>query len=351
MGDAERQAVQRVLAAGVLTIGPEVEAFEAEFARAHGVAHAVAMANGTVALAALLLAHGIGPGDEVVVPSLTFISTATAVAHVGARPVFAEVEEQTLTLDPAHVAALLTPRTRAVIAVHYAGLPADVAALRAITDKAGLLLLEDAAEAHGATYRGRPVGGLGHGAMFSFTPTKNITTGEGGMATTDDPALARRLRELRNHGSADGDPRTAIGFNWRLTELQSALGRQQLRRLPHILTRKRDNAATLRNLLRHAAVTFPACPPDRTATHMLLTLRSATARDHILSGLRERGIDARIYFTPAHLDAVFAAERVRLPRTEHLARTIFSVPFHAQLTGEDLSTMAGAITELAPRTA
>ncbi|MFI9503335.1 DegT/DnrJ/EryC1/StrS family aminotransferase [Nocardia sp. NPDC052566] len=350
MGEPELQAVQRVLSSGFLTNGPETAAFEAEFARAHAVPHAVAFANGTVALTAMLLAHGIGPGDEVIVPSFTFLSTATAVVHAGARPVFADVHTDIMNIDADHVAALITARTRAVIAVHYAGQAADMDELRAVTDRAGILLLEDAAEAHGASYRGRPVGGLADGAMFSFTPTKNITTGEGGMVTTNDPDYARRMRQLRNHGVAEeGSARTAIGYNWRITEMQAAIGRVQLTRLSGIIERKQANAQVLAAALRDADVLFPPNRPDRTATYMLLTLRSTARRDAIVHGLRERGIEARVYFPPAHLDTVFAADQVTLPRTEQIASTVFSIPCHPALTGDDLAQIAKEITTLAPR--
>ncbi|WP_198037097.1 DegT/DnrJ/EryC1/StrS aminotransferase family protein [Nocardia sp. BMG51109] len=351
MGDSELQAVQRVLASGILTNGPETEAFEEEFARAHKVPYAVALSNGTVALAAVLLAHGIGPGDEVVVPSFTFISTATAVLHVGALPVFAEIHPDTLTLDAGHAAALITSRTKAVIAVHYAGQAADMTELRAVAERAGVLLFEDAAEAHGATYRGRPVGGLADGGMFSFTPTKNITMGEGGLITTHDAGCARRLRRLRNHGVAEGIPRTSVGYNWRLSEIQAAVGRAQLQKLNGILERKRANADLLAGLLHAADVVFPPGRSDRTPTFMLMTLRSATRRDALVAGLLDRGIEARIYFPPAHLDAVFAARGIRLPRTEQIASTVFSIPFHARLTEDELRLMASEITDLAPRRA
>lgn len=349
MGEPELQAVQRVLSSGTLTNGPETAAFEEEFALAHEVGYAVALSNGTVALAAMMLAHKIGPGDEVIVPSFTFISTATSVVHIGARPVFAEVHADTLTIDADHVAALITARTKAIIAVHYAGQAADMAELKLVAERAGVLLLEDAAEAHGAAYRGRPVGGLADGAMFSFTPTKNITMGEGGMVTTHDANYAHRLRALRNHGVADGIPRTVIGYNWRLSELQAAVGRVQLHKLPDILERKRANARLLETLLRDADVGFPPARADRTATFMLMTLRSATRRDAMVASLQHRGIEARVYFPPAHLDPVFAADNLRLPRTEQIADTVFSIPFHPHLTAAELRQMATAITELAPR--
>jgi perosamine synthetase len=199
-GEEEVDAVREVLASGILTNGPATRRFEDAMAERHGTAFAVAVANGTVGLAAMYLAAGIGPGDEVIVPSLTFIGTATAVSHVGATPVFADILPDTFTLDPADVARRITDRTRAIVPVHYAGQAADLEPLRQLADDAGIALLEDAAQAHGATYRDRPVGSWGQSAMFSFTPTKNITTGEGAVITTDDEEIARQLRLLRNHG-------------------------------------------------------------------------------------------------------------------------------------------------------
>lgn len=346
-GPEEIMAIQRVLETTVLTNGPETAAFEREFAARHEVAHAVAFSSGTAGLTALLLAHGIGPGDEVVVPSLTFVSTATAVLHAGARPRFAEVTPDSLTLDPEHVATLLNERTRAVVPVHYAGQAADLAELSALAAGAGVLLLEDAAQAHGATYRGRPVGGLGDGAMFSFTPIKNLTTGEGGMVTTHDAGVAAELRRLRNHGADDAGGPRELGYNWRITEMQAAMGRVQLGRLEAILAHKRANAALFAELLADSGVGFPPAFTDRTATHTLMTLRSPQRRDELMAGLRAAGIQVRLYFPPAHQDPVFAAEGVRLPRTEALARTLFTVPFHGRLTEDDIRVMAGHIRRLA----
>jgi perosamine synthetase len=345
MGLPELRAVERVMLSGIYTNGPETAAFEDEFATAHQVPHAVAVANGTVALAAMYTGHGIGPGDEVIVPSMTFLSTATSVLHVGARPVFAEVDERTLNIDPEHAATLIGARTRAIVAVHYGGQPADMDALRQVAESAGVLLFEDAAEAHGACYRGRPVGGLADAAMFSFTPTKNITTGEGGIVTTHDAEYAVRLRRLRNHGIGPDGAGSGLGHNWRITEFQAAMGREQLRRLDGILVRKRANAELFGRLLAEAGaqVLAPEQVADRTHTYMLFTLRSANRRDEIVAGLRAAGIEAKLYFPPAHLHPVFADRKVSLPRTEHLAKTLFSVPFHAQLDESDLAVIATKI--------
>ena len=342
--EAEVDAVRTVLQSGQLTNGPAVAEFERAFAEMHQVEHAVAMANGTVALAAMYLAEGIGPGDEVIVPSLTFISTATSVVHVGARPVFAEVDPETYNLDPADVARRLTPRTKAIVAVHYAGQSADMAELQAIADDAGVVLLEDAAEAHGATYQGRPVGGWGRSAMFSFTPTKNITTGEGAMVTTHDGDLAARFRLLRNHGQSSLYGHDSLGFNWRLSDIQAAIGRVQLDRLGGILATKTANDARIRSALAAIpGVTPPALRPDRTHTYMLYTLQLEAGRDQVLAALRAEGIEARLYFPPAHRQQVFRADPVRLPVTEHLADRLISIPFHARLAPTELDEVVDAL--------
>src|SRR6266849_3089982 len=246
VGDEELYAIKAALFSGMLTNGPQTSAFETAFAYRHEVPYAVAFANGTVALAAIYLALGIGPGDDVIVPSMTFISSATSVLHVGARPVFAEVTDDTFNLDPADVETRLTSRTRAILAVHYGGQPADMSELASIARQAGVDLIEDAAQAHGASYKGRPVGGFGRAAMFSFTPTKNVTTGEGGLVTTSDEALANKLRLLRNHGQTSLYQHDLLGYNWRITELQAAMGVVQIKKLDAILARKWANATYLR---------------------------------------------------------------------------------------------------------
>jgi perosamine synthetase len=346
--DREIAAVARVLRSGVLTNGPETAAFEAAFAARHQVERGVAFANGTVALAALYLALGIGPGDEVIVPSMTFISSATSVLHVGATPVFADIDAETFTLDPTDVARKLTPRTKAILAVHYAGQPADMDGLRAVADDARILLLEDAAEAHGATYRGRPVGGLGLAAMFSFTPTKNITMGEGGLVTTDDLGLAARLRLLRNHGQTALYEHAQLGYNWRLTEMQAAMGRVQLEKLDAILARKASNAMVLRPLLEAIpGVRRPVVAAERTHTFMIYTiLLSSGVRDAVLQGMLQAGIEARVYFPPAHRQPVFARTSTDLPATQEVAGRMLSVPFHSRLSASELIEIANTLATL-----
>ena len=351
VGDEEVEAIRAVLASGFLTNGPRTKEFEAAFAARHATAHGVAFANGTVALQALYLAAGIGPGDEVVVPSMTFISTATSVLHVGATPVFADVDPETYDLDPADVARRVTPRTKAIVAVHYGGQAADMDELRAVADGCGALLFEDAAEAHGASYRGRPVGGLGAASMFSFTPTKNITTGEGGMVLTDDADLADTLRLLRNHGQSALYQHTVLGYNWRITEMQAAMGVVQTGRLDGILERKRANAVRMGQLLADVpGVRPPVVRPDREHVYMLYTtlLDAGIDRDAVLKRMLDMGIEARVYFPPAHRQPVFAATggpAAELPVTEDLARRMLSLPFHSRLTSDELADVAGSLQD------
>jgi perosamine synthetase len=341
LGIDEVEAVQRVFASGVLTGGPMTREFERAFAERHQVEHAVAFANGTVGLVAMFTALEIGPGDEVVTPSLTFVSSATSIVHVGATPVFAEVDPETLTLDPADAARRITPRTRAILAVHYGGQPADMAELRELADEAGVLLLEDAAQAHGASYRGRPAGGLGAAAMFSFTPTKNITTGEGGIVTTGRADLAARLRLLRNHGATAPDRHEVLGWNWRITEMQAAMGVEQLRKLDAILARKRANADWMAKRLGHVpGLRLPVARPDREHVYMLYTLVADGDRDHVVESLASEGIESKVYFPPVHRQPLFAATGCRLPVTEALARRIVSIPFHSRLSAGELEEIA-----------
>ncbi|MBL8778076.1 MAG: DegT/DnrJ/EryC1/StrS family aminotransferase [Acidimicrobiales bacterium] len=349
VGDDELAAIAEVFRSGILTDGPATAAFEAAFAARHDVEHAVAFASGTVALAAIHLGLGIGPGDEVIVPSMTFISTATSVLHVGATPVFADILPDTFDLDPADVARRITPATKAIVAVHYGGQAADLDGLRAVADDAGVLLVEDAAEAHGATYHGRPVGGFGRAAMFSFTPTKNITTGEGGMVTTDDGDLAEQLRLLRNHGQPGPGHHVLVGYNWRLSEMQAAMGNAQLAKLPGILERKQAHARRLTELLSDVpGITPPAVRPGCGHVYMLYTLLVAEGRDELRDALAERRIETRVYFPPAHLQPIFAPARTDLPVTDEVARHMLSVPIHAQLPSSDIDEVARAIVDLLP---
>jgi perosamine synthetase len=356
IGDEEIEAVTRVLRTSILTNGPETEAFEREFSAYHGAGDAVAFASGTVALIALFRALGIGAGDEVVVPSLTFVSSATSVVLAGAKPVFAEVDPDTFNLDPADVAGRLGPRAKAILAVHYGGQPADLAELAALSKAAGVHLLEDAAEAHGARYRGRHVGTWGLAGVFSFTPTKNITTGEGGLVTTDDLDLAERLRLIRNHGQTGPYEHSILGCNWRITEMQAAMGRSQTAKLDAILARKALLANKLdQRLARVDGVRPPLVRGDRDHVHMLYTVKLDGARDAVMESLCRRGIETRIYFAPVHRQPIFADTASDLPVTDDLFGRILSLPVHSKLTldevGEIAEAVADAVSEVRTRSA
>jgi perosamine synthetase len=350
-GEEEVEAIRSVIASGFLTNGPKTAEFERVFAERHGVEHAVAFANGTVALQGLYLAAGIGVGDEVIVPSMTFISTATSVLHVGATPVFADVDAETYNISPEAVAAKITSRTKAIVPVHYGGQPADMDELRTIAASAGALVFEDAAEAHGASYRGRPVGGLGDAAMFSFTPTKNITTGEGGIITTGSAELAATMRLLRSHGQTALYEHAILGYNWRITELQAAMGIVQVGRLDAILARKRANAVRIATLLADVpGISMPVVRPDREHVYMLYTclVDEGVDRDAALAGMLDRGVEARVYFPPAHRQPVFLVDGrppADLPVTDELARRMLSVPFHSLLTDAELVDIVDTLRE------
>jgi perosamine synthetase len=346
IGEEEIEAVRAVFASGTLTGGMQNVAFEREFAGRHLAAHGVTFASGTVALTAMLLAEGIGPGDEVIVPSMTFISSATAVRHVGATPVFADIDPRSFNLDPGEIVRLVTSRTRAVIIVHYAGQPGELHEILKACGDYSLLALEDAAQAAGADFGGRPVGTFGGSAMFSFTPTKNITMGEGGIVLTNSADTAERLRLLRNHGQQRPYAHVLIGYNWRLTEIQAAIGRVQLRKLDAILARKRANADWMsRRLEGIPGITPPYQLPHARSVHMLYTCLVDENRDAVLAHLLQADIEARIYFPPAHLQPIFSEYCQSLPVTEAVAAKMLSIPMHSRLRRDELARIADAIED------
>ena len=245
MGEEEKAAVMAVLESGQLAQGPVVEAFEREFARWCGVEHAVAVNAGTAALHLVMLAHGIKEGDEVITSPFTFVASANAALFAGARPVFVDIEPLTFCLDPERVEAAITPRTRAIMPVDLYGHAAAIPELREIADRHGVLLIEDACQAHGAAIGDRRAGALGVSATFSFYPTKNMTTAEGGMVTTDDAGVARQVSVLRQHGASERYHHDVLGYNFRMTEIAAAIGRAQLAKLDRFNERRRRNASVL----------------------------------------------------------------------------------------------------------
>jgi len=345
-----RAAVERVLKGGRYVLGPEVEAFEAEFAAYLGIGHAVGVANGTDAIELALRAAGIGPGNEVITVAHTAAATVCGIERSGARPVFVDIRADDYTIDPRAIPAAITPRTRAVLAVHLYGQPARVKELRAVADRKKLLLIEDCAQAHGARSGGRPVGTYGDVAAFSFYPTKNLGAfGDGGAVVTADAALAARVRRLRNYGQVDRyRHEDAGGFNSRLDELQAALLRVGLRRLDA------DNAVRQRLADRYLSrLRVPALPcsmPGTDHVYHLFVVRHPD-RDGFREGLRRRGVETLVHYPiPVHLQPAYAHLGGRpgdLPESERAAREVVSLPLYPGLTAEQQNAGIAAVNAAA----
>ena len=342
IGEQEKAAVLRVLESGVLAQGPAVEAFETAFAERLGVRHAVAVGSGSAALLVALLAHGVGEGDEVITTPFSFIASANAVLFAGARPRFVDVREDDFNIDPELIERMVTPRTKAIIPVHLYGNPCRMDDIEAIARRHGLAIVEDCCQAHGASIEGRPVGTFGT-ACFSFYPTKNMTTGEGGMVTTDDTDVAAQARMLRNHGQSERYLHERIGFNWRMTDLAAAIGLAQLDRLEEGNARRRANARRL-----NEGCTGVVTPTVRECSHHVYhqyTVRVPGQRDELLSHLREHGVGAVVYYPmPIHRQPVYRRLGYRddLPVAERLSTEVLSLPVHPSLTEGELDTIATA---------
>lgn len=350
IGDEEREAVDRVLRSGMVAQGPEVAAFEQEFS-AHfvGGRPVVAVNSGTSGLHLGLLASGVGPGDEVIVPSFTFAATANSVALTGATPVFADIELDTFTLDPASVESVITDRTRGVMPVHLYGHPARMDALGALAERRGISVYEDAAQAHGAALGGRPVGTFGTFAMFSLYPTKNMTSGEGGMIAAADEVVARNARLLRNQGMERQYQNEVIGFNARMTDIHAAIGRVQLTKVDEWTDRRRRNAAFLDANL--SGVVVPHVVDGAHHVYHQYTVRVADDRDGFVRALKdEYDIGSGVYYPiPNHRlpSLTHFAPGLDLPVTERAAREVVSLPVHPSLSGADLERIATAVNALA----
>ncbi len=350
-GPEEEAAVVEVLRSGIVAMGPRTREFEEAWADYCGVRHAIFMANGTVALEAAVLALGIGDGDEVIMPSFTFNATASAVLRAGGRPVFADVREDDFDLDPELIESAITLRTKAIIPVHLYGLMADMAPLQDIAERHGLVILEDAAQAHGATYRGRRAGSFGAVAMFSLYATKNITTAEGGFVTTDDDGIAARVRIFRNQGMDRRYHHDALGTNLRPTDLAAAIGLVQLGHLDERNERRRQNAGRLSDGLR--GYLTPGVPAGREHVWHQYTVRFPGERERVIAALGERGVGTMIYYPiPVHRQAYLqgllpGADRQALPVTDRLADEVLSLPVRPDLADEELDEIVAAVREVA----
>jgi len=352
IGEEERQRVLEVLASGTLVADRMVREFEEAFAAYLGVAHAVATSSGTTGLQVALEALGIGAGDRVVTTPFTFAATSHAILHAGARPVFADVDPSTYNLDP-HALEEAVRRTgaRAVIVVHLFGLPSDMAAIGEVVRQHNLLLIEDCAQAHGAEFRGRKVGTLGHAAVFSFYPTKNMTTGEGGMVVTDDAAVARRARLLVDPRAAEEYVYDVIGHNFRMTDVAAAMGVPQLRRLDAHNAARRRNARRLTGAFRDLEwLTPPVEPGDAYHVYTQYTVR-VRPREGLMAHLSREGVGCKIYYpllipqTPAYRRLGFDAT---YPVGETLTREVLSLPVHPALSADDVARVADAVRSFRP---
>jgi len=349
IGDEEREAVDRVLRSGMLAQGPEVAAFEAEFSAHVGGRHCVAMNSGTSALHLGFIAAGVGPGDEVIVPSFSFAATANSVALAGATPIFADIDPATFNMDPDHVETLITKKTKAIMPVHLYGHIAAMDRYEEISNKYGVKIIEDAAQGHLASLNGRNAGEFGVVASFSFYPTKNMTAGEGGMVVTDDAEVARLLRLLRNQGQEIRYRNEIVGFNTRMTDIHAAIGRVQLRKLPGWTAQRQANAAYLDANLK--GVIVPHVAPGTTHSYHQYTIRipggSAEKRDAFMAGLTERGVGSGVYYpTPIHRLPSFMLD-LDLPQTELIIKECLSLPVHPSLSQADLETIVSAANEVA----
>jgi dTDP-4-amino-4,6-dideoxygalactose transaminase len=370
MGDEEIALVAETIRSGWITQGPRVRELEAAFCVQTGAAHAIAVSNCTTALHLALLVLDVGPGDEVIVPPHSYIATANAVLYCGARPVFADIDPATLTLDPKKVAAAITPQTKAIMAVHQVGRPADLAALSALAQKHGIPLMEDAACAAGSSYQGRAIGHNQWSSLvcFSFHPRKIISTGDGGMITTDRADYAAKLRLLRQHGMSVNDLQrhgsktvvneeyTVLGYNYRLTDVQAAIGLAQLRRVPALITRRREIAARY-----DAAFTgLPGVhvyrePADVRWNQQTYLLRfpgaTVAARDAFMQKLLDDGIASRRGIMSIHREPAYTDRfgRQHFPESEGASDQCVCLPLYTQMTDAEIERVIAAVRTHAPR--
>ncbi len=331
----------------ISSLGPYITEFEEGFAAFCGTRHAIAVSNGTVAIHLALVALRIGPGDEVIVPDLSFIATANAVCHSGATPVFADIDAENLCLDPRDLARCLTPRTKAIMPVHLYGHPADMGAINAFAAEHGLYVIEDAAEAHGASIAGKRVGSFGTCATFSMYANKNLTTGEGGVITTDDDALAERLRHLRDHAMSKQKRywHDEIGYNYRITNLQAALGCAQLRRSEELLTGRTRLLDWYSAALAGSGIRLNRHSAWATPSYWMICAEidglDETRRDALMADLRERGVDTRPYFYPMSDMPYFT--RADTPVAHEVYARGINLPSYVDLLPEDIEAIANVL--------
>jgi perosamine synthetase len=344
IGEEEVEAVVKVLRSGILTsglgAGPAVTQFEKKFAEFACVKHAIAVNTGTAALHSAIVAAGVKQGDEVILPSFTFVATAEAVVMAGGKPVFTDIDPETYNISPAEIKKNITKKTKAIIPVDLYGLSADIKPISEIVTKHGLAVVEDAAQAHGATYDGKPAGVFADVACWSLYASKNMTTGEGGVITTDSDETAETLRLIRTHGEKAKYASLMLGYNYRMSEIQAAIGLVQLEKLPAFVVKRRENAKRLTRLLAKTdRLQLPEETKNRQHSWYLYTVRLKNAtenkRNKIVEKLRQKGIGAEVYYIhPVHLMPYYHERfgRRKLPETEKAAKQVFSLPIHPSVT-------------------
>lgn len=346
IGDEERAAVDRVLQSGMLAQGPEVAAFENEYSATVQNRHCIAVNSGTSGLHMALEAIDMNTGDEVIVPSFTFAATANSVALTGATPVFVDIDPLTFNIDPKAIEAAITPRTRSIQPVHLYGQPAAMKEIMALAKKHDLLVVEDAAQAHLASLDGTPVGAFGIAGVFSFYPTKNMTSGEGGMITTGSDEVARQCRLLRNQGMEKRYENEIVGFNTRMTEIHAAIGRVQLRKLANWTAIRQANAKFLDENLKGVVVPYVA--PGAVHVYHQYTIRVVGQdRDAFAAEMQKRGVGNGVYYPiPVHKLPSFGLN-FDLPETTKACKEVLSIPVHPSLSQGDLETIVSVINSIA----
>ena len=345
IGKAERKAVDRVMRSGLLAQGPEVTNFEKEFSKFVEDRECVAVNSGTSALHVALLSLGIGKGDEVIVPSFTFAATANSVALTGATPIFVDIDPTTFCIDPKEIVKAITPKTKAIQVVHLYGLAAEMPSIIKIAKKYKLLVIEDAAQAHLASIDGKPVGTFGDAAAFSFYPTKNMTSGEGGMIVFKDSSAARSARLYRNQGMEKRYENELVGFNLRMTDIHAAIGRVQLSKLKKKTQCRQENASFLsENISDRVAV--PWAPKGYSHVFHQYTIKVQGDRDSFASELTKLGIGTGVYYPiPVHELPAFG-KRKNLPNTSLICKQVLSLPVHPALSKRDLKTIVAAVNKV-----
>jgi perosamine synthetase len=345
LGTEEIAAVSEVLGSGMIAQGRKVAELEGQWAEFVGVRHAIAIGNGTLALMSIYAGIGLEPGDEVITVSHTFAATANAILYTGATPVFIDIEPDTYLIDAKRIEAAITPRTRAICPVHLFGLVADMDMIRAIADRHGLIVVEDACQAHGATFRGRMAGSFGHGA-FSLYATKNMTTAEGGFVTTNDDALADWLRLYRNQGMRSRYQFEMLGYNFRMTDIAAAIGLAQFAKLARNTARRQAIAGRYDAAFGELPIGLPITPDGRTHVFHQYTLDVGGARDAIVADLREAGVGADIYYPiPVHRQAYIMERGLHadLPTTDAAAARTLALPMFPGLTDSEQDQVIAAV--------